>query len=276
MEISIEFLKEIAIAVFDKVNPLLGTIKGAKVIQKGAGGDISMLIDIEAENVIVDMLEKAEVDLMLISEELGEKYIGNEEEALKNQQKIIVDPVDGSTNSIRGIPFCCVSIAYAKGSKLENIEKAVILNLNTKDIYWAIKGKGAFLNDKKINVSQRSILDHVTFEIDYNLENVSTEWKKYNHLIQKLYRVRMMGANALTFCLIAQGSIDGFIDLRKSNRLMDIAAGYLIVKEAGGNMFSKSGTDLDIDLSLVAEIPLVVSNAKLEPFLKVELMKIRS
>ena len=84
-----------------------------------------------------------------------------------------------------------------------------------------------------------------------------------------------MGANALTFCLIAQGSIDGFLDLRKSNRLMDIAAGYLIVKEAGGNMFSKSGTDLNINLTLDAEIPLVVTNKKLESFIKVELKKIK-
>jgi myo-inositol-1(or 4)-monophosphatase len=275
MDISINFLKEMALAVYNKVNPLIGTTKAAKLIQEGAGGDISMYIDIEAENVIVDLIEKNDVDLMLISEEVGEKYIGDKEKAIKNQQKIIVDPVDGSTNSIRGIPFCCCSIAYAKGNGLDDIEKAVIINLTTKDIYWAEKGKGAYINDKKIGVSTRGILDHVIFEIDFDLENVSEELNKYNSIIKNMYRVRIMGANALSFCLIAQGSLDGFLDLRKSNRLMDIAAGYLIVKEAGGNMFSKSGKDFDISLALDAEIPLVVSNSKLESFLKEELKKIK-
>ena len=75
MELSIDFLKQLAINVYEVVNPLLGTKEAAKRLKRGAGGDISMEIDIIAENAIVDTLEKANVNLLLISEEIGEKYI---------------------------------------------------------------------------------------------------------------------------------------------------------------------------------------------------------
>ncbi|MHA1343997.1 MAG: inositol monophosphatase family protein [Promethearchaeota archaeon] len=274
MEITINFLKQIALETYNKVKPLIGTKKGGKRLEQGAGGDISMQIDLIAENIIIEMLKKAKVDLLLISEEVGEIYIGDKKKAINNNQKLIVDPIDGSTNSVRGIPFCCVSIAYAIGDTLDNIEKAVIIDLTTKDIYWAEKGKGAFLNDKKIYVSENNISDRCLFEIDFDLWNASEGFAKYRPIIKKLYRIRVMGSNALTFCMLAKGAIDGFIDLRKSNRLMDIAASYLIIKEAGGKMFSKNGEDLEIKLSLDAKIPLVASNAKLESFLRKELKKI--
>ena len=112
-------------------------------------------------------------------------------------------------------------------------------------------------------------------EIDFNLDNLLEEMVKFKAIIDKVYRARVLGSNALSLCLLAKGAIDGFLDLRKSNRIMDIAASYLIIKEAGGKMFSKSGSDFDIKLSLNAEIPLVASNAILEPFLKEELKKIK-
>ncbi len=276
MEISIDFLKEMGLIIYEKVHPLLGTREAAQKLEKGAGGDISMNIDIIAENTIIEILEKKNLDLLLISEEIGEKYIGNKEKAIKNHFKVIVDPIDGSNNSIRGIPFCCVSIALAIGDKITDINKAVIINLTTKDIYWAEKGKGAYLNDKKIKVSNIGIDGEFIFELDFDYKNALDYLIKYKSLLQKIYRVRVMGSNALSFCLLAQGSIDGFLDLRRSNRLMDIAAGYLIIKEAGGRIFSKNGEDLNSHLSINAEIPFIATNANLESFLKQELRKLEN
>ena len=182
--------------------------------------------------------------------------------------------MDGSNNSIRGIPFSCVSIAYAVGNSLDDILKAVIVDLNTKDIYWAEKGIGAFLNNTRIKVSERTIEDDCLFEIDYDTKTVCNDFTKYKPILDKIYRTRMMGSNALSFCLLAKGAIDAFLDMRPSNRIMDLAAGYLIVKEAGGKVFSRFGVDLDIELSINADIPLILSNAVLEPFLKGELKKI--
>ena len=274
MEIDINLLKQIGLAVYKEVKPLLGTEKASEKLNRGAGGDITMYIDTVAENIIIDILEKENVNLLLISEEIGEKYIGNKQKAIENQQKIIVDPIDGSNNAVRGIPFCSVSIAYAVGNSLEDIIKSVIIDLTTGDTYWAEKGKGAFLNDKKICVSNRDFKQNCIFEVDFNQYNLIKNLSDYKLILQKIYKIRVMGSTALSLCLLAKGSIDGFLDFRRSTRLVDIAASYLIVKEAGGKLFSKTGEKLDSQLKKGAEISLFASNAKLEPYLKEKLIKI--
>lgn len=269
-----EFLKQMAVKVHDEVQDLLGTEKAGQELEQGAGGDISMIIDTVAEDLIQELLKENEIDVLLISEEVGEIYIGDEDTARKKQAKIIVDPIDGSNNAVRGIPFCCVSIAYAEGNSLEEIIKAVIIDLNTADIYWSEKGKGAYLNDEKIMVSENDLSDPIMFEVDFESHEIEQNIKTYQPIIDKLYRPRIMGSCALSLCLIAKGSLDGLIDFRESSRLMDIAAAYLILQEAGGNLYSRLGVELDIELTIDAQIPLVASNAKLEPFLKQELRKI--
>ncbi len=89
MELTIDFLKQMAIRVYDVVSPLLGTEEAKIGSRKGAGGDISMNIDIAAENAIIEMLEANNADLLLISEEIGEKLIGDKEKAKKNRILII-------------------------------------------------------------------------------------------------------------------------------------------------------------------------------------------
>ena len=271
MELDIDFLKLLADNVYKSVKPLLGTKEAAKKSKKGAGGDITMEIDQVAENVIVDSLEKSNVNILLISEELGEKYIGEEEKARKNQNALIVDPLDGSNNAVRGIPYCSVSIAYAVGKGIKDIKKAVVLNLITKDIYWAEKGKGAYLNNTKIQVSDLDISQKCFFELNLPMKNLITNLQKLSPLIRKFYRVRILGSSALTLCQIASGAMEAFINLRNSNRLVDVAAGLLILKEAGGKFFSLDGSEIDQDLSINVKFPFIACNPKLESFLKKEL-----
>jgi len=268
MDLSIDFLKQVALDIYKVVNPLLGTREAAKKLNKGAGGDISMHLDIVAENAIIESLEKKNVPLLLISEEIGEKYIGDEEEAKKGQIKLIVDPLDGSNNAVRGVPYCSVSIAYAVGDRMNDIVKGVVLNLNTKDIYWAEKGKGAFLNGTKIHVSDLDISQKCLFELNLTMNNLMKNLQDLSPIIRKFYRIRILGSSALTLCQIANGSMEAFINLRKSNRLVDVAAGMLIVKEAGGKLFSLEGTEIDQELSIDVKFPFIASNAKLESFLK--------
>lgn len=272
MELSIDFLKRLAVNVFDVVNPLLGTKEAAKKSKRGAGGDMTMEIDLIAENIIIDSLKKSNTNLLLISEELGEKYIGEEEKARKNQYTLIVDPLDGSNNAVRGIPYCSVSIAYAVGNTVNDIRKAVILDLNTKDIYWAEKGKGTYLNDIRIHVSDLDISQKCFFELNLPMKNLMKNLQKLSPLIRKFFRVRIMGSSALTLCQIASGSMEAFINLRNSNRLVDVAAGLLILKEAGGKIFSLDGTDIIQELSISSKFPFLACNAKLESFLKEELV----
>jgi fructose-1,6-bisphosphatase/inositol monophosphatase family enzyme len=273
MELTIEFLKLIAINVFDAVNPLLGTKEAAKKSKRGAGGDISMNIDIVAENAIIETLEEANVDVLLISEEVGEKFIGDKEKAKENQSVLIVDPVDGSNNAVRGVPYCSVSIAYAIGTKTSDIKKAVILNLNTKDIYWAEKGKGAYINERVIHVSELDLSQKCFFELNLPKKNFMNSLQDLAPIISKFYRMRILGSSALTLCQIASGSMEVFINLRKSNRLVDVAAGMVILKEARGKFFSLDGTDIDQELSINVKFPFIACNAKLESFLKKELTR---
>lgn len=273
MELSIDFLKQLAINVYEVVNPLLGTKEAAKRSKRGAGGDISMEIDIIAENAIVDTLEKANVNILLISEELGEKYIGNAEKAKLNQNVLIVDPLDGSSNAVRGVPYCSVSIAYAIGNQISDIKKAVILNLNTKDLYMAEKGKGAFLNNTKLEVSDLDISQKCFFELNLPMKNLIDNLQKLAPIIRRFYRIRILGSSALTLCQIASGSMEAFINLRNSNRLVDVAAGMIILKEAGGKIFSLDGTEIIQELSISVKFPFIACNAKLESFLKEEFVK---
>jgi fructose-1,6-bisphosphatase/inositol monophosphatase family enzyme len=273
-EITIDLMKRIAKNVYAKTNPLLGTAEAGKKLERGAGGDISMHIDRIAENTIIESLKKADVNVLLISEEIGKKYIGNQEKIEQKKAKLIVDPVDGSTNSERGIPFSCVSIAYAEGDQFNDIIKAVIIDLKSKDLFWAEKGRGAFLNDTEIYVSERDVSENCILEVDFYIYTMIRQFKKYKSILRKMYRLRILGSIALTFCYIAMGAIDGYLDLRKGTRLVDIAAGYLILKEAGGSMFKTNGDDIDGMLFTEKKISIACSNAKLEPFLKDELKKL--
>ena len=271
MELSINLLKKIAINVYDVVHPILGSKEAAKKSQRGAGGDISMQIDLLAEQSVIRTLESEKVDILMISEEIGEIYIGNKNNAIKNQNVLIIDPVDGSNNAVRGIPYCSISIAYAIGKRIKDIKKAVVLDLVSKDIYWAVKGEGAYLNDKKIRVSNLDLSDNCFFELNLPIKNASTYIAKLKPIIERFYRIRILGSSALTLCQIAKGSMEVFINLRESNRLVDVAAGFLILKEANGQFFSLGGTEIDHELSIDLKFPFVACNANLKTYLKSEL-----
>ncbi|NVM16545.1 MAG: hypothetical protein HWN80_02435 [Candidatus Lokiarchaeota archaeon] len=274
MELSIDFLKNLVLNVYSAIHPLLGLKEASDKSQKGAGGDISMQIDLIAENSIIHYLENEKVDLLLISEEIGEKYIGNKERAIKNKNILIVDPVDGSNNAVRGIPYCSVSIAYAIGQNIKDIKKAVVLDLVSKDIYWAIKGEGAYLNANKIQVSNLDLSNKCFFELNLPKKNAFKNIEKLKSIIQQFHRIRILGSSALTLCQVARGSMEAFLNLRESNRLVDVAAGYLILNEASGKFFSIKGADFDLELSIKTKFPFVACNTNLESFLKEELVKL--
>ena len=273
MELSIDLLKRIALNVYNAIHPILGSKEASEKAQKGAGGDISMRIDIIAEDVIINTIENEKVSILLISEEIGEKYIGDKRKAIESQNILIVDPVDGSNNAVRGIPYCSVSIAYAKGKNIGDIKKAVVLDLVSKDIYWTIKGEGAYLNANKIHVSDLDLSDKSFFELNLPKKNAFKNVERLKPIIQQFHRIRILGSSALTLCQVARGSMEAFINLRESNRLVDVAAGYLILKEAGGKFFSIKGVDFDLELSIKTKFPFIACNANLESFLKEELFQ---
>ena len=273
MEITVDLLKSIALAVYDRVNPLLGTKQAAEKLQKGAGGDISMHIDVLAENLIIDLLKENNANVLFISEEIGHQYIGDKKIIEINRNKLIVDPIDGSNNAVRGIPYSSVSIAFAKGDKIKDIEIGVVINLNTRDLFWAVKGQGAYMNNNRISVSDTDLNQKSFFEIDISKRNFFQHIDKFKNILSKSSKIRIMGSTALTLCQIARGSMDTFLNFRESSRVVDAAAGYLILMEAGGKIFSINGLEIDQKLlSIETRFPFVACNSKLEEYLKKEVV----
>jgi len=210
-----------AASVRDAINPLCGTDEGGKMVGMGADGTPTKLIDKVAEDLIVIYLKEHGLCKTLISEEIGKIGIGGEEGT------IFLDPVDGTFNAEKNIPFYALSVAYAeKGQVL----KAFVENLATGEVFTAEKGRGAYLNGCPIRVSDVTGL-HTSAMSIYGKH---FEQDRIFHLMQKIRRFRQFGASALEISYVAAGRIDGFVDLRSTLRVTDAAAGVLICEEAGG------------------------------------------
>ncbi len=251
MEIS-QMLREVSKQVFENVKDMAGTEKAAGDFGMGAGGDISRNIDVTAENTVINYFKGKKFECVILGEECGRVELSP-----NPQGYIIMDAVDGSANAIRGIPFFCCSLAFATEDKLSSITDSAITNLSTGEIFWASKGKGAFLDDKPISVQKEKPLYKI---VGINTSGASSEQlKKLEPIFQKHNHTRHFGANALEMAMFAQGLMDIYIDFRGKIRIQDMAAGYLLVKEAGGLMLDQNLQSLESDLSYETRLSFVAA-----------------
>ena len=279
----LDILIESAKNVYSEIKDLLGTSEGASKISLGAGGDISRKIDIVAETAVLNTIKSNNISPVIIGEECGIVNLNNSSysSSSNNNNKgfVIMDAVDGTTNAIRGIPFSCCSLAFANEFKLSSVTDAVVLDLFTGDIYSASKQKGSFFNNKKISVRNEKDFSSITSledlkSIDVLIgANVSGIPLNILYEISKVIsfssHIRHFGANALELCYFARGFMDAYIDIRGKIRSTDMAAAYLIVKEAGGKLYSPNGQELDSELGLKTKISFyAVSNRKLFDLIK--------
>jgi myo-inositol-1(or 4)-monophosphatase len=239
----IETLKTACLEVRKSVKDLVGTPEGNTKMSVGAGGDISRKIDLVAEKKVIDIIKESGKNPTIFGEECG-VINGND-----NDGYIIMDAIDGTTNVTRSIPFNCCSLAYATDSKMSSVVDAAIIDIARGDLYYASKDKGAFLNGNKITVRKTDIQgDDIIGGV--NISGISQELlHSIGPIISKLNHIRVFGANALELCFLARGYIDMFMDLRDKIRPTDMAAAFLIVKEAGGLVLDKAGNSFDSELS---------------------------
>jgi myo-inositol-1(or 4)-monophosphatase len=239
----IETLKTACIEVRKSVKDLVGTPEGNTKMGLGAGGDISRKIDIIAEKKVIETINKSGRFPTIIGEECG-TIKGNDD------GYIIMDAIDGTTNVTRSIPFNCCSLAYATEPKLSSVVDAAILDIATGDLYSASKDKGAFLNGNKISVRKPENIKQEEIIAGVNISGISQELLySIGPMLTKLNHIRVFGANALELCFLARGYLDMFMDFRGKIRPTDMAAAYLIVKEAKGLVLDKTGNTLDSELS---------------------------
>ena len=251
----IEILREASKQVYENVKGLAGTSDAAGDYGRGAGGDISRKIDIVAEKAVLDYFKKINFECIVLGEECGRVELST-----KPKGFVIMDAIDGSANAVRGIPFFCCSLAFAVDDRISSITDGVVTDLTSGDMYWASKGKGAFLNGKKIHVQEKEPayrivginLSGATPELVNRLQTV---FKSHNH-------TRHFGANALEMALISRGLIDIFIDFRDKIRIQDMAAGYLLVRESGGLMLDADLKPLDGNLSYQTRLSFIAAANK--------------
>lgn len=218
------------------------------VVHKGQV-DLVTETDKKCEELIFDFLKKQYPDHKFIGEETA-AACGTFE--LTDEPTWIVDPIDGTTNFVHGFPFVCVSI----GLTIERIPTVgVVYNPIMDEFFTAIRGKGAFLNGKPIKVSSQSELvkSLLVTEVGTTRDKVTvdTTTTKLNCLLFKVRSLRMCGSCALALCGIACGRMDLFYELEFGGP-WDIAAGAVIVTEAGGLVYDPLGNDFDITTPRVA------------------------
>jgi myo-inositol-1(or 4)-monophosphatase len=238
------------------VQPLLKGLKEPQPdLGRGAGGDPMRLVDLAAEKAIVEVLLQRGVSFTLVSEESGVKEFGGD----AKECYVTVDPIDGTTNLVRGLPFYCSSIAVSRKPVLSEVYAGMVTDLHHGTTYTALAGKGAFRDGEKIAASTATDLEEAVIGLDLNTLKVKEVVAQLTDLVGRTKHIRHFGANALELCYVAEGLTDAFVDIRGKLRTTDVAAGFLIVKEAGGVVTASNGQPLDAKLDPQEKLKFVAS-----------------
>ena len=208
-------------------------IESVRVSQKKAN-DFVTEVDQAAEAAIIETLLTAYPGHGIWAEESGREYGAKDSEFVW-----IIDPLDGTTNFIHGLPTYCVSIALATRGKVEH---AVVYDPTRNDLFTATKGRGAFLNDRRIRVSKRTQLKEALVSTGFPYRQ-GDDFDQYLVMMGDVMRrtagLRRPGAAALDLAYVAAGYTDAFFE--KGLQPWDVAAGSLLVTEAGGLVGNLSG-----------------------------------
>ncbi|MEY2654797.1 MAG: hypothetical protein RLZZ524_1825 [Pseudomonadota bacterium] len=184
-------------------------------------------VDQAAEAAVIDVILQAYPNHAILAEESGREH-GSKH----SDYTWIIDPLDGTTNFIHGYPQYAVSVALAFKGK---IEQAVVYDPNRNDLFYATKGRGAFLNDKRLRVSKRIRMMEALIGTGFPFRK-GDNFKRYMRMFEDVMTacagLRRPGAASLDLCYVAAGWLDGFFETGLSP--WDVAAGSLIITEAGG------------------------------------------
>ncbi len=194
------------------------------VLRRGEGGDDTTAIDQAAEDAVVARLVALDEDFVLVSEELGERVFG-----AGGPRRVVLDPIDGSVNAKRGIPFFSFSLAVAAGGTMGDVELAYVYDFGTGEEWTAESAAGARLGGEPLQVPPpKETIEILCFE------GTTTQAiaERVQGLVGVAGRIRVMGSLALSLCHLAAGRVDAVCSLKEA-RSVDIAAAQLLVRERG-------------------------------------------
>ncbi len=246
-----EKLKQLANTLVEKISKEVkketrnNFYKLGKTIGIGADGSPTSYIDQIAEDVAMRTLEKSDVQVNLLSEEKGFVDYGG-------SAVFVLDPVDGTRNAYRGIPFYSVSLAIGK-SRIRDVEYGIVKNIPTGDVFTAEKHQGAFLNNNRIRVCEMPSSDLLSSI------SLGKNYTPRAGALSKKGNVRSYGSASLEMCLVATSALDYYFVGRDIMRVVDIAAATLIVREAGGVVKTITGEDLDMEFDVTGRTSVVAT-----------------
>ncbi len=210
-----------------------GRVKNVET-KNGDASDLVTAIDKQIENQIRALILKNFPEHKIIGEEFSKDAVG------KNDMVWIIDPIDGTTNFIYGIPFCCISIALwdKKGPLV-----GVVYNPVFNQIYSAVRGQGTKLNGKKVTVSKADKLSTSLGSLGWAKQRKAII-QLFPKIINHCFKLRVFAACAWQICMVAGGNADFYVSLKDS--IWDFGAASLIVTEAGGKFTDVAGKKLSL------------------------------
>jgi len=223
---------------------ILELIQTKKKIVKRKGRELAFEFDVLVEKSIIDILRSEGFGGIIVGEETN-KNEGDEREGY-----ILVDPVDGSHNARRGIPFYATLLVYLEGKHYEDVFSSVVFDPLRNKIYYAERNKGAFLiRDGKTN--QLIVKDEV--EEPIMLDILRTQMMIKTNKLSKFGSLRRFGSIGLATAWIAENILDATIDVTKGTRSLDVLASLFLVKEANGKVIIEPKEDIiDARLNFIA------------------------
>ena len=237
-----------------------GEIEKLQVSSKGPGDFVSAA-DKRSEKIIIEELSKAHPDYGILSEESGEINKDNKE------NRWIIDPIDGTSNFLNGIPQFAISVAYEEKGK---VICGMIFDPIKNEMFFAEKGSGAFLNNSRIRVSNKKSLKEsmlVTGGPRYSSKKRESIFKEYNNISNMVdIPIRKFGSAALDLANVACGRFDGFWQWELN--YWDIAAGLIILEESGGFV-----DFLEKDEKVLTKKNIIATNSEIQQELKDVLKK---
>ena len=194
------------------------------VLRLGEGGDDTTAIDAAAEEAVLARLRALREPMTVVSEEAGELVLGG-----SGGPRVVVDPIDGSLNAKRGIPFFSLSLAVAEGPRMRDVVFGYVYDFGTGEEWTAEFGRGASLNGEPLGaVRPKDEIEILSFEATTTAFVV----ERAAAMTELAYRLRIMGSLALSLCHLAAGRVDAVCSLKPA-RSVDIAAAQLLVRECG-------------------------------------------
>ncbi|MGH7984683.1 MAG: inositol monophosphatase family protein [Candidatus Binataceae bacterium] len=212
------------------------------VKRKSNSIDLVTEADQESERAVIEVLQRAFPTHAVLAEESGAN-------SHKSEHRWIIDPLDGTTNFAHGFPQFCVSIAYERRGRLQT---AVIFDAFKNECFVATRGKGARLKGKPIRVSQTDALATALLATGFPYDRRERRrfylafWESF---MTRTHGVRRTGSAALDLAYVACGRVDGFWEF--GLKPWDVAAGALLVAEAGGRVSNMDGTQLDLSAAQI-------------------------